>query len=61
MVKSNDITLPVLIICPDYKESYNNSNLNKIGIAEANDYREGNWYGNSTMDGKTIFNQGKSI
>ena len=30
-------------------------NLNKIGLREADDYRTGHWYGNSSKDGNDIF------
>ena len=56
MVESNETLFPVLTVCPAYEESYNISNLNKIGIESAADYRNGNWYGNSTLGGRDIFN-----
>ena len=56
MVESNETLFPVLTVCPAYEESYNISNLNKIGIESAADYRSGNWYGNSTLGGRDIFN-----
>ena len=55
MVESSETLFPVLTVCPAYEESYNQSNLNKIGIESATDYRNGNWYGNSTLDGREIF------
>ena len=55
MVKNTDTFAPSLTICPEYFISYNETNMNKIGIQNANEYRLGNWYGNSTLDGGTIF------
>ena len=46
MARSNETFAPLLTICPEYFWSYNITNLNKIGIQNANDFRGGNWYGN---------------
>ena len=46
---------PVFVVCPSSSSSYKLKNLNKLGIKDASDYRQGNWYGNSSLDGKTIF------
>ena len=55
MARSNETFAPSLTICPEYFSSYNKTNLNKIGIKNANDYRWGDWYGNSTLDGRKVF------
>ena len=55
MARSNETFAPSLTICPEYFWSYNITNLNKIGIQNANDFRGGNWYGNSSLDGRMIF------
>ena len=55
MARSYETFSPSLTICPAYAEAYNKTNLNKFGIGKANDYRKGDWHGNSTLDGRTIF------
>ena len=55
MARSNETIFPSLTICPEYFWAYNLTNLNRIGIEKANDYRNGDWYGNSTLDGRIIF------
>lgn len=55
MVDSHQTFVPSLTICPEYSRAYSETNLNKIGIGKANDYRKGEWYGNSTLDGSRIF------
>ena len=56
MVKSNETTGPSLTICPEFFSSYNEKILKQLGINKSyNYYRNGEWYGNSTLDGRTIF------
>jgi len=55
MVNSFETFRPVFVVCPTSSTSYNITNLNKLGINDASDYRRGNWYGNSSLDGKSIF------
>ena len=54
MFNSFETVLPVIVICPSYMESYNSTNLNNIGIDNAEEYRNGKWYGNSDLDGTAI-------
>ena len=54
MFNSFETVLPVIVICPSYMESYNFTNLKSIGIANAEEYRNGNWYGNSALDGTAV-------
>ena len=51
MVSSNETYPPVLIICG----SYNALRLNQIGIRNVKGYKKGQWFGNSTLDGHSIF------
>ena len=51
MVSSNETFPPVLIICG----SFNALRLNQIGIRNVKDYKKGQWFGNSTLDGHSIF------
>ena len=55
MVNSFETFRPVFVVCPSSSSSYKLRNLKKLGIKDASDYRQGNWYGNSSMDGKRIF------
>ena len=53
LVNSNETLIPVLIICPN--PSYKTTILNQIGTKNNKDYRNGNWLGNSSSAGQTIF------
>ena len=35
---------------------FTSSVLKRFGIENADDYREGNWFGNTSLDGMSIFN-----
>ena len=54
LVKSYQTVQPNIVVCPLFFAAYNTLELKKIGIS-VDDYRNGNWTGNSTRDGKLIF------
>ena len=51
MVSSNETFTPVLIICG----AFNQERMNQNGIKKVKDYKNGEWFGNSTLDGQTLF------
>ena len=55
LLKSFETFQPNIVVCPSYFDAYNAEALKNIGIPSVDDYRNGNWNGNSTKDGKSIF------
>ena len=56
MVNSKDTLAPALILCPEFYSAYNQIKLNELGIANAEEYKNGTWKGNSSMDEKIVYN-----
>ena len=56
MVNSEDTLAPALIICPEYHSAYNKSRLLEFGKTDPQEYKDGAWRGNSTIDEKDFFN-----
>ena len=55
LVKSFQTVQPNFVICPSYLDAYNSVALTNVGIPSVAVYRNGNWTGNSTKNGKSIF------